>query len=155
MNLILWRHADAEYQHNDKMRKLTDKGCQQAQISADWLLAHLPIDKYRVYTSEAVRSQQTASYLHQSISIEPLLNPDTVPQNLTTLLLQQIDHGNCIWVGHQPWLGQLCSYLLNGTWLPQQYWSVKKSSFWWFEVSFFHHQPSARLKVVLNPGVLK
>lgn len=155
MNLILWRHAEAENHHNDKFRKLTDKGCQQAKISADWLRAHLSKDNYQVYTSEAIRTQQTASYLQQSFIIEPLLNIDTCQHNLTNLLHQQAKGSTIIWVGHQPWIGQFCSYLLNGVWLPQLFWSVKKSAFWWFEISFFHSYPTTQLKVVLHPNAIK
>lgn len=155
MNLILWRHAEAEEHHNDMLRKLTEKGCQQAKLSAEWLRTHLPKENYRVFTSEAVRTQQTASYLKQPLTIEPLLNPDTYLQDLTVLVQQHARANTLIWVGHQPWIGQFCSFLLNGVWLPQQYWSFKKSAFWWFEISFFNHRPCARLKVVLHPSILK
>ena len=60
-----------------------------------------------------------------------------------------------ILVGHQPWLGQLCSYLLNGGWLAGQYWSVKKSGIWWFGVkSGEGGRLCAKLKAAMTPQLL-
>lgn len=154
MDLILWRHAEAENNSDDLARKLTNKGQQQAKLSAQWLQQHLP-DNYQVYCSEAVRTQQTASYLKQPVSIHKLLNPDSHPLTLATFLQQQSPATTQVWIGHQPWIGQFCAYLLNGSWLPEQFWSVKKSAFWWFDVRFYQQRHQARLKVALLPSVLK
>jgi phosphohistidine phosphatase len=154
MDLILWRHAEAEDNWNDMARKLTSKGHQQAKLSALWLQQHLP-NNYQVYCSEAVRAQQTANYLKQSLTIHKSLNPDSHPLNLATFLQQQQPTATQIWVGHQPWIGQFCAYLLNGVWLPQQFWSVKKSAFWWFDIRFNQQRHQARLKVALSPAALK
>lgn len=155
MDLILWRHAEAEDTHNDMARRLTIKGQQQAKSSAQWLHQHLP-DNFQVFCSEAVRAQQTAEFLKQPLTINKLLNPDSHPLNLATFLQQQNAASSAqIWVGHQPWIGQFCAYLLNGIWLPQQFWSVKKSAFWWFDVRFYQQRHQARLKVVLSPAALK
>jgi phosphohistidine phosphatase len=56
MNLILWRHAEAEEGSNDLARALTSKGHRQAKRMATWLEARLP-DKYKVICSRARRSQ--------------------------------------------------------------------------------------------------
>lgn len=154
MDLILWRHAEAEDNWEDMARKLTTKGQLQAKLSAQWLRQHLP-DNRQIYCSEAVRSQQTARYLKQPFTVNKLFNPDCHPLDLATFLQQQPPASTQIWVGHQPWIGQFCAYLLNGVWLPQQFWSVKKSAFWWFDVRFYQQHHQARVKVVLSPSNLK
>ena len=62
MDLILWRHADAEPGEPDDQRRLTAKGKKQARRAAEWLHGNLP-NSARILVSPAVRAQQTASYL--------------------------------------------------------------------------------------------
>ena len=66
MELILWRHADAELGQPDSERRLTDKGHKQAARMAKWLAERLPED-YVVMASPAVRAQQTARALSEDI----------------------------------------------------------------------------------------
>ena len=66
MDIILWRHADAEYGPPDLQRRLTEKGHRQAEAAAKWLNRHLPAD-YQVWASEAARSQETAAYLGRTL----------------------------------------------------------------------------------------
>ena len=62
MELILWRHAEAEDGVLDAERKLTNKGLRQAKSMADWLKAKLP-ENSRVIVSPTKRTQQTAMAL--------------------------------------------------------------------------------------------
>jgi phosphohistidine phosphatase len=64
LDLILWRHADAEEGVPDDGRQLTAKGEKQAKRVGQWLKAHLPEDA-RILVSPAKRAQQTAGYLNQ------------------------------------------------------------------------------------------
>ena len=58
-------------------------------------------------------------------------------------------------VGHQPWIGQLCAYLLNRCWTEEPYWSVKKSGIWWFQLDFdAEGRPEAKLKAAITPQML-
>ncbi len=160
MQLILWRHAEAEDGDNDLQRALTAKGRQQAKASAAWLKNHLP-PYYALWASEAVRSQQTAACLSPPSQIVPLLNPLTQAAQLPPLLQRHyLLHADAtvVWVGHQPWIGQLCAWLLNGQWPADGsgYWSVKKSAFWWFELAFdAQGHPAAKLKTALCPSLLR
>ena len=155
MDLILWRHAEAEDGHDDLARQLTTKGQQQACSSGAWLAAQLP-PHYRVWASVAARSQQTAAHLPPDFEIIPALNPDAQAPALADLLRRLAPDATLVWVGHQPWIGQLCAWLLNGDGRPAAYWSVKKSGFWWFELWFdAEGQVQAKLKAVLTPAVLK
>ena len=62
MDLILWRHADAQDGAPDLGRELTDKGHRQAADMAKWLKLHLPKGT-KVLVSPAARTQQTARAL--------------------------------------------------------------------------------------------
>ena len=62
MELILWRHAEAEDGIPDSARELTDKGRKQADLVAAWLKPRLPKNT-RIIVSPTQRTQQTASAL--------------------------------------------------------------------------------------------
>ena len=123
MNLILWRHAEAEEGSDDLSRRLTEKGHAQAQATAQWLQTYLP-ENTQVWVSQAARSQQTAAALGRPYTVVPALNPINQVKELPVLLQATRPDDCLVWVGHQPWIGQLCSYLLNEEWLAGQYWSV-------------------------------
>ncbi|MGA9911314.1 MAG: histidine phosphatase family protein, partial [Paraburkholderia sp.] len=56
MNLILWRHAEAEeFASGDLARALTTRGRKQAQNVAKWLRTRLPEDAV-ILASPAVRT---------------------------------------------------------------------------------------------------
>lgn len=155
MELILWRHAEAEDGNNDLKRSLTAKGRKQAQISAHWLKDNLPKNTH-VWVSQALRSQQTANYFSKKQEVLPNLNPTAYAQEIAKMIAKQPDNGTILCIGHQPWLGQLCAWLLNGNWLPQHYLSVKKAGFWWFEVYFDAKKcPHSKLKAMLYPDVIQ
>jgi len=63
MDLILWRHAEAEPGEPDLGRRLTAKGIQQAERMGKWLDRHLPATT-RILSSPADRTQQTARALN-------------------------------------------------------------------------------------------
>src|SRR5258708_18698212 len=59
MEMILWRHADAENGSPDSARKLTERGREQARRVAAWLEPPLP-PGCEILVSPAARAQQTA-----------------------------------------------------------------------------------------------
>ncbi|HKI65200.1 MAG TPA: histidine phosphatase family protein, partial [Burkholderiales bacterium] len=59
MDLILWRHAEAEEGGPDLERRLTPRGHKHAARVAGWLLQRLP-SKFTVLASPARRALQTA-----------------------------------------------------------------------------------------------
>ena len=153
MDLILWRHAEAEDGHDDLARQLTTKGQQQACSSGAWLAAQLP-PHYRVWASAAARSQQTAAYLGRGLIIRPEINPETDVLVFPALLAAIGDEQTVVITGHQPWLGAWCAYLLNGNWNAGFDWSVKKSGFWWFRYQNTHGLAHAKLVAAMTPAVL-
>src|SRR5688500_2933685 len=81
MNLILWRHADAEEGRDDAARRLTSKGREQANRMAAWLERHLPASA-RVIVSPAVRAQQTAEALSRDLHTDERVNTGARPHDV-------------------------------------------------------------------------
>jgi len=127
VDLILWRHAEAEDGFHDEQRKLTAKGRKQAARMAAWLTGHLP-RHFLVVASPAVRTQETASALVEkfetSDGVGLAANPDTL---LAAAGWPQADVPVVV-VGHQPTLGMTAARLLAGV---DQHWSVRKGAVVW------------------------
>ena len=131
MDLILWRHAEAEEalpgQH-DSERRLTAKGRQQATKMALWLRAHLPKDT-KVIASPARRTQETATQLGLPFSTDRRLAIGLSPSDALSVM-SGAEQTEChLLVGHQPMLGQIIGKLLQSQ---VSDWAVKKGSIWWF-----------------------
>ncbi|MDO4434437.1 MAG: histidine phosphatase family protein [Alysiella sp.] len=150
MQIILWRHAQAEDGKHDLMRALTPKGQQQAKKMASKLKKMLP-ENTQVWVSEAIRSRETAAYLNRNMETFAALNPETAPQQVLDLLLQQLDDDTVVIVGHQPWLGKICAFLLNQNWQSASPWSVKKGAYWWFQAQREHDIFHCKLKHMHTP----
>lgn len=82
MDLILWRHAEAEdwvEGCDDLERSLTPRGEKQAARMAGWLDRQLP-EATRILCSPARRCEQTALALGRKYKIKPELAPDGSPE---------------------------------------------------------------------------
>lgn len=151
MQLILWRHAEAEMGMNDLARELTAKGRKQASKMAVELSRRLPAH-YQLWVSEAVRSQQTAAYLSETMQVQAAFNPDADVREMVAHLANIKTDETLILVGHQPWIGDLCAFLLNQDWHSTAYWSVKKGAFWWFDIDGEVGVAQAKLRLMLTPA---
>ena len=129
MDLILWRHADAEEGERDLERKLTGKGRKQAARVAQWLQHRLP-SKYAVICSPARRARQTADALEARYKISDRLAPGAQVGDLVEAAGWPKRKGVVILVGHQPDFGRAAAALVAGR---QADWSVKKGGLWWLE----------------------
>jgi len=129
MELILWRHADAEDGADDMARQLTAKGREQAARVAQWLLQHLPED-FEVVASPAARAQQTAEALTQKFKTEKQLAPGAPVQAILKAAGWPGSNSNraVVVVGHQPDLGRAAAHLLAGK---QADWPIEKGGLWW------------------------
>ncbi|HWI39799.1 MAG TPA: histidine phosphatase family protein [Burkholderiales bacterium] len=144
MDLILWRHADAEDGADDLARRLTPKGREQAAAMAKWLRAHLPKD-YTLVSSPAVRAQQTAQALGASIVTDITLAPGASVGDITTAAerhMGQKGQGLAILVGHQPDLGKAAAKLAGAS----GEWPIEKGAIVWFA--------SGRIKAWLSTDLL-
>lgn len=150
MDLILWRHADAEDGVPDEARKLTAKGEKQVGQMAAWLKAHLPKDS-RVLVSPARRAQQTARAL--TADFQTLKEID-VGADATAILAAAgwpDAKGAVVIVGHQPTLGRVAALLLGGA---EADWGVKKGGVWWFSNRVRQEETQTVLRAVMSPEFL-
>ncbi|AQR65201.1 histidine phosphatase family protein [Aquaspirillum sp. LM1] len=150
MDLILWRHAEAEEGSNDLARELTRKGQQQAGLMAAWLRLRLPRD-FQLLASQARRSQQTAAFLSKNYQVLPEVNPDATLESVLSTVSWPDSRHPIVLVGHQPYIGQIASQLIGGE---AQMWNVKKGGVWWISHRVRHGIAQNSLKLVLNPGML-
>ena len=147
MELILWRHAEAEDGWPDMERALTAKGLKQAEKMAAFLHPRLPPDTL-ILVSPAKRTQQTAQALARPFLTEPLI----APTESATSLLQAAEWPHApsavLLVGHQPSLGAVAARLLAQ--IPTSF-SVKKGALWWFSQRDRVGETQAILRLVIAP----
>ena len=130
MDLILWRHAEAEEPDDgsdDLNRALTARGEKQAARMAAWLDRQLP-EGLRVLASPSRRTEQTASALGRKFKMRAELLPGASPPDLLELAQWPRARGTVLIVGHQPVLGQTIAQLLE---LKAPDCAVRKGSVWW------------------------
>ena len=127
MDLLLWRHAEAEEGEIDLKRRLTERGEKQAKHMAQWILAHQPKD-LRIIVSPAVRTQQTAKALQLPFETIRKIGPDACVSELIAASGWPGAAGSVLIIGHQPSLGRMASLLLASH---ESDWSVKKGALWW------------------------
>ncbi|QEL65868.1 putative phosphohistidine phosphatase [Oryzomicrobium terrae] len=150
MDLLLWRHAEAEDGPIDLKRRLTPRGEKQADAMAKWIRAHAP-KGLRILASPAVRTQQTAAALGLPFETLNALKPNA---NVADVLAacgwpDGSTYGNAVLVvGHQPTLGQVAALLLGGH---EAEWSIKKGAVWWLTKRVRHREAQSLLKAVMGP----
>lgn len=147
MDLILWRHADAEEGFPDEARKLTDKGEKQAARMAAWLGPRLPRE-VGILASPAKRAQQTAAALGREFETSAEVGPGASAPSLLAAAGWPDAGGTVIVVGHQPTLGRAAALLLSGA---EADWSVKKGGIWWFSNRVRPDEPQTVLRAVMAP----
>ena len=150
MELILWRHAEAEDSFPDMARKLTKKGQQQANGMATFLNSHLPLDA-RILVSPAHRTQQTANALGRSFLTVPNISPGCSPQDILHAANWPNEAGSVLIVGHQPSLGAVVGLLMTGQ--PQCY-SIKKGAVWWLSHRKRGDDAQTVLRLSISPDFL-
>lgn len=150
MELILWRHADAENSYPDAPRKLTSKGLDQAQRMADWLRAKLP-EHTRVIVSPAVRTQQTATALTEHFITDSTVGPGANVQAVLNAAGWPAASGAVVVVGHQPTIGEVVRYLIPV--MPPGL-SVRKGSVWWIRCQEKDNGIEPVLHTVMYPDML-
>jgi phosphohistidine phosphatase len=151
MELILWRHADAEDPgpQGDFARSLTKKGRKQAERMADWLRPRLE-GKWTVLCSPAARAVQTVTPLGLDYELRPGLDPS----HGATEMLRECgwpDGDRVIVVGHQPTLGEVAARLIGGGAGDV---AVRKGSIHWFATRSRGGRIETVLKAVLDPEML-
>jgi phosphohistidine phosphatase len=153
MELILWRHAEAEDAGGagDLARSLTKRGRRQAAKMAEWLKPRLEGD-WRVLVSPANRTQQTVEALEIPFEVSDAVSMDTSPQRLLRETGWPSAGRNVLVVGHQPTLGEVAAQLLRGG---EGGVSVRKGAVWWFSIRERDGKVETTLKAVVSPDMVE
>ena len=150
MELILWRHAEAEDSYPDRERVLTAKGLKQAEKMAAWLKPRLTADA-RILVSPATRTQQTAAALALDFNTLEALAPGASVQSLLQAAGWPDAEGMTLVIGHQPTLGMAAAFAMSGR---IDYWSVKKAAVWWIISRMRDGEQQSVLRSVMSPEQL-
>lgn len=148
MDLILWRHADAESGMPDDERRLTAKGLKQAERMAEWLTERLPKNAV-VLVSPARRAQETARALTKKFDTRSEIGTAAAPQAVLDAAGWPHGEGAVVVVGHQPTLGQVVALALTGK--PAE-WSIRKGAIWWLERR--ERDKETVVRAVISPDLL-
>lgn len=150
MDLILWRHAEAEDGVPDMARALTAKGRKQAVQMARWLREHLPKDT-RILVSPATRAQQTAAALTHEFETEAAIAPGASYAAVLAKVRWPEHRGAVLVVGHQPTLGEVAAMLISGH--PSE-WVVKKGAIMWLTHRVRGDDQQVVLRATLSPELV-
>jgi phosphohistidine phosphatase len=150
MELILWRHAEAEDGTPDYERELTAKGHKQAAKMAAFLRPRLPAHT-RILVSPARRTQQTAQALTGNFDTLPKIGTAASPQDILAVAGWPERGDSVLVVGHQPTLGQTAALLLGA---PAACFSVKKGAVWWLSRREREGDYQTNLRLVVAPDFL-
>lgn len=153
MDLILWRHADAQDEDesgDDLKRCLSSRGEKQAVRMATWLDRHLP-EGTRILCSPALRCEQTVLPLGRKYKLRDELAPDREH----SLMLQAAGWPDArqpiLVVGHQPALGQAIARLLG---FKHDTCPIRKGSVWWLRTRERDGHEQTVVVAVQSPDVL-
>ncbi|RYY72427.1 MAG: histidine phosphatase family protein, partial [Comamonadaceae bacterium] len=130
MDLILWRHAEAEDEREglaDLDRALTARGEKQSARMAAWLDRLLP-DEARIISSPALRCQQTAMALGRRFRPREQLQPGATVADVLEAAQWPEARTAMVIVGHQPVLGEVGAQLLR---MDGGQCAIRKGSAWW------------------------
>lgn len=152
MQLILWRHAEAEDANgrDDMDRALTKKGHSQAARMAKWLKPRLAGD-WRILVSPSRRTLQTVAPLDREYAVDDALAPGTSADDVLRAAAWPTNPHDIVVVGHQPTLGEVASMLFLGE---EGEAAIRKGAIWWFEARGGGGRMNAILRAVLSPDLL-
>lgn len=153
MELILWRHAEAEPHKPDaladQLRVLTPKGSRHASRVGAWLDRQLPA-QCRILSSPATRCVQTAEGLGRKFATVDALNTDSTPEKILEAAGWPDARTPVVVVGHNPLLGQVASLILSGT---AQDWKIRKASVFWIATKG-EDDPAPFVRLAAGPDLI-
>ena len=150
MDLILWRHAEAEDGIHDSERRLTAKGIKQASRMAKWLRARIP-ENVVMLVSPARRAQQTARALNPEFRTVKEIGLAASAADVLLAAGWPDGAGTVVVVGHQPTLGEAAALLLTGK---NEQWNVKKGAVIWIARRADEAHARTQLRAVISPDLL-
>lgn len=150
MELILWRHAEAEMGEPDEGRSLTAKGQKQARKMGEWLDHSLP-HSCKIFVSPAHRTVQTAEALGRKFKLMDELGPESNVEKILAATQWPDSREPVLVVGHQPTLGQLAALLIDGE---VKNWTIRKGNVWWIVRRKRDDIEDSYLRAVMTPELL-
>lgn len=150
MELILWRHAEAEGGAPDQARKLTPKGVKQAKRMAEWLKKRLPKGTI-VLASPARRTQETARQLAEKFETSEDIGTGASVVSILRAAGWPKRDGVVVVVGHQPTLGEAAALVLTGR---KADWGIKKGAIFWIATRERDGGQRAYLRGVISPDLI-
>jgi phosphohistidine phosphatase len=105
----------------------------------------------RVWSSPAVRTEQTVLALGREYRLRDELRPDASPDELLQLVHWPESRHPMLVVGHQPTLGRVVARLLG---LREEECAVRKGSIWWLRTRERHGVRQTVLWTVQAPELL-
>ena len=151
MDLLLWRHAEAEDGEDDLKRRLTSRGEKQARAMGKWISEHQP-KELRIIVSPAVRTQQTAEALKFPFETHRKLGPEACVSELIAASGWPGASNSVLIVGHQPTLGRMAALLLAGN---EAEWTIKKGALWWLSNRIRRGETQTVLRAVIPAELLE
>ena len=153
MDLILWRHAEAEPHDaaaDDLARRLTTKGERLAERMAAWLNRRLP-QTTRIVVSPAKRAQQTAKALDRGFKTLASIAPGASVDDVLAAARWPDAAEPVLVVGHQPTLGSVAARLVADL---DAEWPMKKAAVWWLRLRERGDEEGVLVQAVQNPDFL-
>ena len=151
MDLILWRHAEAEEDApggDDLQRALTPRGEKQAARVVTWLDRQLP-EGVRILCSPALRCEQTVLPLGRKYKVRSELAPGAMPQAILEAAQWPDAKHAVLVIGHQPTLGEAAAMLLG----VKGGFAVRKGAVWWFRSRERGGEAQTVLVAAISPDV--
>lgn len=150
MELILWRHAQAEDGAPDLERCLTARGREDARRVGAWLRERLPRGAVRVLSSPAVRTRQTADALGLRYEVVDAIAPGAVAHvAIEASGWPGEGERTVVVVGHNPWIGEVVARLVGGQ--EQGGWAIRKGGLWWLS----RREHDVLVRAVVSPDLLR
>jgi phosphohistidine phosphatase len=153
MDLILWRHAEAEDESgtgDDLQRALTSRGEKQAARVGAWLDRQLP-EGTRILCSPARRCEQTALALGRKFKVHKGLAPGASVGDVLDAANWPASKQAVVIVGHQPVLGEVVAKLLG---LARGSCPVRKGAVWWLRTRERDGDEQAVVVAVQSPDTV-
>jgi phosphohistidine phosphatase len=153
MDLILWRHAEAEDEApggDDLQRALTQRGEKQAARMAGWLDRQLT-DGVKILCSPALRCEQTVLPLGRKYKIRDELAPNATADAILGAAQWPDAKQPVMIIGHQPTLGETAAKLLG---MKPQELTIRKGAVWWFRSRERGGEDQTVLVAALSPDMV-
>jgi phosphohistidine phosphatase len=156
MDLILWRHAEAELldfelgPKRDNDRALTPKGRKQAVKMAFWLDSLLP-QGCKILVSPSIRTRQTAMALGRKFTISEDLDTNSKAARVLAACNWPHSREPVLIIGHQPYLGDIVTELVDSI---GPNCGIRKGNVWWISQKQREDGDTSFLKAIMSPELV-